>query len=372
MRYDEAMASQRTEGAESPTRASSTSKGESPAPTEGLSSPIAPAPSPDTGGAGRLYLGLDLGGTKIASALVTEQGKMVARLEISTPSLDGPEEVIASLVTAAQEVCLRAGVPLASVTAAGLGAPGPVDASTGTLVEPPNLPRFRTVPLGAMLSARLGLPLTLDNDANAAGLAEVRFGAGQGASSLVYMTISTGIGGALFFGGALWRGAAGAAGELGHLVIQPDGPLCGCGGRGCLEAVASGTAIAREARLALSRGVPSILAGRDHPEQISARDVAEAAAGGDSLAQEILERAFGLLGLGVAGLVNALNPARVVLGGGLAALGDRLLLPVREGVGRHANSVAARSVEITLAALGQDAGVVGAAALAMPPEVSRI
>jgi glucokinase len=276
--------------------------------------------------------------------------------------------VVEALGRAAEATCAEAGLPLAQVAGVGVGAPGPVDFAAGVIVDPPNLPGFERVPLGALLGERLGLPVRLDNDANAAGLGEARFGAGQGASPLVYLTVSTGIGGAILIGGELLRGAAGAAGELGHLVIQPHGPRCGCGGEGCLEAVASGTAIAREARLGLVRGEPSLLSkglGNDLPG-LSAKEVAEAAAQGDAFSLAVLDHAFTLLGLGVAGLVNALNPARVVVGGGLAALGDRLLDPIRAGILRHSNKVAAQSVTVVQAALGRNAGVVGAAALAMP------
>ncbi|MDY0002756.1 MAG: ROK family protein, partial [Polyangia bacterium] len=309
---------------------------------------------------------LDLGGTKIAGAIVTPDGEVRTRRELPTPK--EPEAVIAVLAKTAEELCSEARLELSELAGVGVGVPGPVDFAQGVMVDPPNLPGFGRLPLGALLGARLGLGVALDNDANAAGLGEARYGAGQGASPLIYLTVSTGIGGAILLDGELMRGASGAAGELGHLVIQPGGPRCGCGGRGCLEAVASGTAIAREARAAIERGEPSLLLGPggQAPASISAREVAEAAATGDALCQRVLAEAFTLLGLGVASLVNALNPERVVVGGGLSALGDGLLGPIRDGIGRHSNRVAASAVTVTRAALGRDAGVVGAAALAMP------
>lgn len=304
----------------------------------------------------RLTLGLDLGGTKIACGLVSERGEVMARHRVPTGAERGPEAVIDTLVDAAQAVCAAGGVGLAELHGVGVGAPGPVDVSGGRVVEPPNLPGWRDVPLRDQLAARLGRPVTLDNDANAAGLGEARFGAGRGASPLIYLTVSTGIGGAILIDDRLVHGAAGAAGELGHLVLLPGGPRCGCGGHGCLEALASGTAIAREAA---ARMAP-------RKEPWTAEDVAALAAQGDSEAGAILDEAMRYLGLGVAGLVNALNPARVVIGGGLTALGDRLFQPVRRAIDEHANPVAARSVTVVPAALGADVGIIGAAALALP------
>jgi glucokinase len=312
-------------------------------------------------------LGIDLGGTKIAVGLVDRNGKVRARHQVPTPAGAGPSEMVGALAEAVRAVCQKGGVTLQRVAAVGVGAPGPVDRDSGVVVEPPNLPGCREIPLRQRLGERLGLPVRLDNDANAAGLAEARFGAGRGRSPLIYFTVSTGIGGALLIDGEPVRGAAGAAGELGHLVLAPGGPPCGCGGRGCLEALASGTAIAREARARLAAGdAPDWAEQLEGPvEGLSAADVATRAATGDPVAEAVIREAMRFLGYGVAGLVNALNPAAVVIGGGLTALGPALFDPVRSTVDEHCNPVAARSVTVARAALGADAGIIGAAALTL-------
>jgi glucokinase len=314
-----------------------------------------------------LYLGIDLGGTKIAAGVVTGGGEVQGLATAPTPARQGVRAVMRAMATVARQAAREAGVAIKDLAGGGVGAPGPIDARAGTVVSPPNLPGWRDVTLGAQLGRVLGLTLALENDANVAGLAEHRFGAGRGCSPLVYLTVSTGIGGALLLDGRLVGGVRGAAGEVGHLVAVPDGPLCGCGNRGCLEAVASGSAVARYAREAVRAGVPSALTERfaARPGRITAAAVADLARAGDPEAGRILAGAMEHLGRGVAGLVNLLNPERVVIGGGLASLGPLLFDPVRRAVARHANAVAAGSVTVVPAALGVHAGILGAAALAM-------
>ena len=314
-----------------------------------------------------IYLGVDLGGTKIAVAVVSARGEVLGEQRVKTPGREGPEAVIDALCEAVRQAAESAGVGLKNITAGGVGAPGPIDVRAGRVVAPPNLPGWTDVALGELLQERLGFPIRLENDANVAGLAEHRFGAGRGCSPLVYLTVSTGIGGALLVQGKLYAGATGAAGEFGHMILLPDGPLCGCGGRGCLEALASGTAIANRAQEIVRRGVASLLTERyaKRPNRITAEIVSSFAEAGDVEAKRILDHAMASLGMGVAGLVNALNPQRVVIGGGLSGLGPRLFEPVRRAVARHANPVAAGAVTIVPAELGDRVGVLGAAALAM-------
>jgi glucokinase len=237
-----------------------------------------------------LYLGIDLGGTKIAAGVVSPQGVLRGLASTSTPAREGVPAVVRAMAGVAREAARAAGVGVKRLAGGGVGAPGPIDSVAGLVVSPPNLPGWQNVALGQLLGRALGLRLALENDANLAGLAEHRFGAGRGCSPLVYLTVSTGIGGALLLDGELVVGARGVAGEVGHLVLLPDGPLCGCGNRGCLEALASGTAVARRAREAVRQSVPSRLTERfaSRPSRITAAVVADLAREGDPEARRIL------------------------------------------------------------------------------------
>jgi glucokinase len=314
-----------------------------------------------------LFLGIDLGGTKIVAGLVERTGRILAKEYRDTEAAEGPAAVFDRLIEATAEILAARSVEISEVTAIGVAAPGPIDVASGTVTAPPNLPGWHDVPLAALIQERLSLPAYLGNDANAAALAEFTFGAGRGCRHMIYVTASTGIGGGFVLNGRLYQGGAGAAGEIGHMTLLPDGPLCGCGNRGCLEAFASGTAIAREARERVSRGVPTLivdLVGGDLT-QISAKVVAQAADQGDIEAQEILSEAMGYLGIGLANLVNLFNPQIIVVGGGLTNMGERLFNPVRRMINRRAFPVSARTVEVCPAQLGSDVGLLGAAAVAM-------
>jgi glucokinase len=307
------------------------------------------------------YLGVDLGGTKILTALVDDGGRVLHRLRVATPA-GGPEPVADAIVDMVRRVCREAGVDLHATRGLGVGAPGPMDPRTGVVFEPPNLDGWHDVPLGEMLDARLGIRVLIENDANAAALGERWAGAGIGVDDLVYMTVSTGIGGGLILGGRLYHGVSGTAGEVGHMVIDPDGPRCGCGRCGCLEAVASGTAIAREARAAVREGKPTVLSALA-AEELHAEAVARAALDGDPVARAIYARAAAALGAGITGLVNILNPAMVIIGGGVARAGDLIFAPVRRIVRQEAFERPGAAVRIVPAALGDDVGAVGAAAV---------
>lgn len=305
---------------------------------------------------------MDLGGTKILTALVDERGEVSSRVRIATPK-GGPEAVVDAVVEAVQEVCARAGIDRSAARGVGVGAPGPLDHESGVVFEPPNMPGWRDVPLAEMLSPRLGLRVAVENDANAAAMGERWVGAGAGTDDLIYITVSTGIGGGLILGGRLYRGVTGTAGEVGHMVIEAGGPRCGCGRLGCLEALASGTAIAREARAAVLAGQPTSLSVIP-VERLEAEDVALAARDGDPLARKVFARAAAALGTGIANLVNLFNPAMVIVGGGVARAGDLLFGPVRRIVHQEAFERPGAAVRIVPAALGDDVGVVGAAAVA--------
>jgi glucokinase len=310
-------------------------------------------------------VGVDLGGTKILTALVDLTGTVRARRRVLTPQA-GPAAVVEAIAATVEGVLADAGLARTDCLGVGVGAPGPLDPRRGVVYEPANLPGWRDVPLAALLAEALGLPSHVENDANAAALGEWWVGAGRGIADLVYITVSTGIGGGIILGNRLLQGVSGTAGEIGHTVVDADGPLCGCGRRGHLEALASGRAIARMAAEAVASGRPTALAavGAD-PARLSAEVVAEAARHGDAVAREIYQRAGFYVGVGVANVLNLLNPRTVVIGGGVSKAGDLLLDPVRRTARQLAFDRPARDAEIVPAALGDDVGVVGAAAVVL-------
>lgn len=311
-------------------------------------------------------IGVDLGGTKIYTALAAEGGKILAEIKVPTESGKGPRHVIDRIVDSVEQVQKAAAISPGRVRALALGAPGPLDKAKGIICFAPNL-CWHNVPIRQVLEERLSFPVLLDNDANLAALGEHVFGAGRGEENMVYITVSTGVGGGLILGGRLYRGSSDVAGEIGHMTVSPGGPLCGCGNRGCLEAVASGTAIAREAGELVARGGGQrILAGAGgDPGKISSALVAAAAAGGDPGAVSIIFGAARFLGIGVANMINLLNPSLVVLGGGVMEIGEPVWEGVRQEVRSRALEAARERARLVPAALGARAGVMGAIALAL-------
>ncbi|HEX4705417.1 MAG TPA: ROK family protein [Pseudonocardiaceae bacterium] len=310
---------------------------------------------------GALALGLDVGGTKLAAGLVTPAGKVRAFATVPTAAADGPDRVVARLCRLAGRLLADTGVRRAELCGVGIGCCGPVNAHTGIVYDPPNLTGWRDIPLAGMVADAVGRPAWVENDATAATVGEWRFGAGRGATDMVYLTISTGVGGGVVAGGTVLRGSSGNGGEPGHVVVVPGGRPCNCGSAGCLEAYVSGTAIADRARDRLAAGQPSTL--RAVPV-ITAEVVAAEAGAGDRLAGEIWRETTDLLGSAVVGLVNLFEPEYVVLGGGVSRTGEQLLAPVRSKVRGSAMRPAATTVDIRLATLGDRVGVVGAAAVA--------
>ncbi len=199
-------------------------------------------------------LAIDIGGTKLAAGIVDTEGRILARGEVPTLAAEGLEPVLGRIAGLGRDLLSRPEVADVSVHRVGVGCAGPVDLKAGIVFNPPNLPGWTRVPLMDRLRHELDLPVVLENDANAAALGEFRYGAGRGARSIVYMTVSTGIGGGIILDGKIWHGLKDAAGEIGHMTVCPDGPVCGCGNRGCLEAMSSGTSIARRAREMLAAG----------------------------------------------------------------------------------------------------------------------
>jgi glucokinase len=307
-------------------------------------------------------LAIDIGGTKLAAGIVDADGKMLERGEVPTLAHEGLEPVLGRIVGLGRDLLARAAAQKVPVQRIGIGCAGPVDLEAGKVLNPPNLPGWSEVSLVRHIESALGLPAVLENDANAAALGEFRYGAGRGARSLVYFTVSTGIGGGIILDGKVWHGLKDAAGEVGHMTVCPDGPVCGCGNRGCLEAMASGPSIARRAREAVAAGRPTRL--REYPKLTSA-DVVRLAQTGDVVAREVWDEAVKYLGIGVAASITMLAPERVVLGGGVTKAGDFLFEPLRAEVRRRVRLVSVESVPILPAALGPNVGILGAGAVAI-------
>ncbi|HAM26168.1 MAG TPA: glucokinase [Microbacteriaceae bacterium] len=312
-------------------------------------------------------IGIDIGGTKIAGALVSEDGEIIAEDRLATPS--GDSNAIVDAVVAMIEK-LRAGH---EVAAAGVAAPGFIDASQSVVYYTPNI-SWRHEPLRARLTERLDLDITIDNDANAAGWAEYRFGAGRTVSDMTMLTIGTGVGGAIVTQGRLFRGGFGAGAELGHMRVVPDGLPCGCGARGCIEQYGSGRALLRMANaIADVGGIGLGLAAvREQNGTLSGTDVADLIVHGDAGALQALRELGHWLGQACASLSAVLDPEVFVFGGGVAVAGDLLLDPIREAYLSH---LPARGFHpepaFVIAELVNDAGVVGAADLARLHAASR-
>lgn len=305
-------------------------------------------------------IGIDVGGTKTAAARVDALGKVLAREVLPTPA-DDMGATLDTMVKTARAVMTP------DVRAVGVAAAGLVESSTGILRFAPNL-AWRDAPLVAHLETELRLPVVADNDNTAAAWGEYRFGAGRGHADILLVGVGTGIGGGIVSGGKLFRGAHGFAGDIGHIVMDPDGPLCGCGNHGCWEQLASGQAVVRAGRRAVLDGAETSLVERSggQAKRVTGLMVTEAARAGDAVAVSILTDVGRWLGTGIAGLVNVLDPEIVVLAGGVAEAGDLLLQPARAGFRAAVEAVEHRpEVPVVLAELGRDTGVVGAAALVL-------
>jgi glucokinase len=303
-------------------------------------------------------IGVDVGGTKIAAGVVTPEGEVLADARYPTATTT-KERLLSSIARAVVEV--RDGFEVGGVC---LAVPGSILAVENKVIDSPNLHAIEGVPLKDEIEERTGLQVTVENDANAAAWGEFRFGAGSEIDHLVFLTLGTGVGGGVISHGVLLRGGQGAGGELGHVTIQATGPRCNCGNRGCLEALASGTAIERRAREVANEKPNSALGRLAVERKVLGEDVTELARGGDEAALTVLEKAGTWLGIGIAGFVNIFNPQVVAVGGGVAKAGDLILGSARREVRLRARSPARDLVEVKEATLGPESGVLGAAALA--------
>lgn len=312
------------------------------------------------------YLGLDLGGTKILTGLADKNGKILARSRKDTEAKLGEEKIIANMVASIEEVLVKKNLQAEDIIALGIGSPGPLDAKKGIIIENSNLP-WKNVPIVEKIEAAVGIKTLLKNDANAAALGEKWFGAGKEVDNMVYITISTGVGGGAIINQELFSGVNDNACEIGHTVVDPDGPLCGCGNHGCLESFASGTAIARMAQEAAAEGKSKkMLDLADNiVEDVDAAICAQAAYQGDQTAKAIFAEAAFYLGIGLANLVNIFNTEMIILGGGVMKSADLFLDKALATMRDNALPGPLEIVEIREAELGSDIGLMGAIAVAM-------
>ncbi len=318
----------------------------------------------------KIAAGVDLGGTKILSIVATAEGRVLAEDRRPTLAADGPEAVIERIVASLRKAIDDAGVTTDAIAGAGISAPGPCDPARGVVVDAPNLPGWRNIELARIVSEQLGAPTVLEHDAAAACYGEYRYGAGRGHRHIVYATLGTGIGGGIIIDGRIYGGASGAAGEIGHIIVDPDGPDCNCGSRGCVEAFASGVAIARDTAVATAAGRSPLLAELAAGREPDAEMVLTAAQQGDETAREILQRAGRYLGLGLVGVLNSFSPQLLILGGGLVNLGDLYLEPAMQAIREGTLEQVQADVSITKAELGGRAGALGAVALVIDQPTS--
>jgi len=306
-----------------------------------------------------IVIGIDLGATNIKAGVVGADGKVLFRTRLTTDADKGPENVADRMARAARQCVENVEGGKKGVAGIGIGSPGPLDLESGVVVFAPNMDGWDNVPLRAMIEERTGLTCTIENDGNAAALAEQWVGAGRGASSLVIFTLGTGIGGGIVLDGKVLHGVGGVAAEMGHMSINPDGPVCGCGNKGCIEAYASAPAMVRRMREAIAGGRSTSLAAR--AKRLTSKDIYEAALAGDEAARENMEMTGFYLGVTVTNIMHLLNPEVIVFSGGVTAAGDMLMAPILRTVEERAMESSRRGARVCFAELGEDAGVIGAA-----------
>ncbi|MDD4879331.1 MAG: ROK family protein [Candidatus Omnitrophica bacterium] len=286
---------------------------------------------------------MDIGGTNIRFGIVDGRGKVIARYRMPTLKEQGRKKVISRLFDAIAGAIAGSGVRIKAI---GVGCPGPLDSKKGIVLSPPNLPDWRRVPLKKIIEKKFRLPVAVENDANCAGLGEAMNGAGRKASSMVLLTLGTGIGSAIVLNGKLWTGKGGFASELGHVSIDLNGPKCGCGNKGCIEMYASATAVERRRKAA---------------GKMTAEDIYKAAEKGDKVSRRIVDETAVYLGAAVANIINALDPEVIVLAGGMAKAGEKYFAKIRKAAKERALKESFKGVRIVPAELGEDAGIIGAA-----------
>ena len=314
--------------------------------------------------------GIDIGGTKIAIALANLDGEILAKRRLPTPNENGP---FALLEIVSQTLAEMIGENNSALTAIGVGSPGPLDIEHGLIMSPSNLRDWDRVPIVEVLSKKFGVPVMLDNDANAAALGEFSFGAGRGFKNIFYVTVSTGIGGGVIIDGNVHHGVSTGAGEIGHTIVDPDGVPCNCGSVGCLETVSSGTHLVRLMKERLESSEPTVI--RDliaDGAELSTLILLEAVRRADPVAIEIWDRACRYLAISIANAISLIAPEVVVIGGGISSAGDLLIEPLRKIVPEYVSMIPKSEINIVAAQLGTESGLYGAIELAKRAERTAV
>ncbi|MBQ2984363.1 MAG: ROK family protein [Candidatus Gastranaerophilales bacterium] len=309
-------------------------------------------------------IGVDVGGTNVKIALVDFDGKIVYSNTVPTRAEMGFEAGVNNIKQAIKELMTETGESAQTIEAIGFGLPGQIDYKEGIVKNLPNIPGWVNIPLAKIIEDEFSIPTRLDNDVRCAALGELNFGAGKGCENLICITVGTGIGSGIVLNGKLVRGAANAAGEIGHIkMTMGEGPLCGCGDYGCFEAYASGPAIVTMAKEYISGGKSAKYKEMATDGIISPYIVAQAALQGDAVSIQIFKQMGKIIGLGLSSVVNLLNPEKIIIGGGVADAGDILLEPIKQTIKERAMSIQANSVSVVPAQLANTAGVIGASLL---------
>ncbi len=310
----------------------------------------------------KVVAGIDIGGTKIAVALENLSGEKIAVRRLPTQVEIGAYAIIETVFQAITEMLEE---NRAKLVAAGIGCPSPLDVEKGLVMSPSNLRDWNNFPIAELFRERFKVPVALDNDANAAALGEYVYGAGRGYKNIVYVTVSTGIGGGIILNGEILHGVSGDSGEIGHTIVQPDGIRCNCGSIGCLETICAGVHIARRARERLADGEPSLMNEMTaNINEVTTKTVVEAVRRGDKLAIEIWDETCRFLAIGIANVISILAPEAVIIGGGISAAGDLLFAPLRRLLPEFVSMIPAEKINIIPAELGGESGVCGALVMA--------
>ncbi|KGK88977.1 ROK family protein [Clostridium sp. HMP27] len=309
-------------------------------------------------------IGIDLGGTKINTAIVDFQGNIIKQINIPTLASEGENVVLNRIIKTIDEVLNKSEIKIENIRAIGIGAPGPLDSKEGIIITTPNLP-FKNFNIINPIKKIYNINTYIDNDGNVAAIGEHTFGAGKGSKNMIYITVSTGIGGGAILNGNIYRGNTCNALEVGHMTLDPKGPLCNCGNYGCAEVLASGTSIGRQGRQAIEKKVITSLS---KYSDITAYEVFNEAKNGDKVCSEIVNKSLNYLGICIANLVSIFDPEVVIIGGGVSKAGEVVFNTVKDVVKMRCFKILADSCEILPAKLSTNSGVIGAAALALREE----